>query len=349
MNSKILILLSTLLVSTASVASNDVSSHFKACDFDSKEEGVLITFNDQSPQFNHFKRMYTEDRVLYNNWYKFTNDKEPLAKNEYVGRHAFIKKSPVKTHEEKGTLVSYYAAISDNCESVFMRVAHDEHSAYFNESNVLAPMEFNFIAEEYNYGYIVVNNFEDLERSKIKSLYVKPNSTVWFVDKYYQKAALLPDFAKMDIIDAKIRPYVLNNQPVSSYFIQVSYNGEEGFIPGNMGNYLFNDPHNFMNTKTIEAIKEGKVYFGMSLDEVRLSLGEIVRSVDYDVYKTHGGVIIDYNESINEQEQMIGKEYHVYFKGNEVPFIFNSSLSLDSDIQRFNPYSAIKPLSFFSY
>ncbi len=348
MSKKVLGVLSLMMLSSLSYANEDVSGFFKTCDFDVQERGTLVTFNEQSPKFNHFKKMYSQEKGIYNNWYEFTNNKTPIVKAEYIGRHAFISEEPVKTVNEDGRIVSYYAAISDNCQNIFMRVSHEDHPEYFNADSVLASMDFDFLKEEYNYGYIEVSNFERLEKGVLSNLYAKPNADVKFIDKYYQGVVTLPDFTKLSVIDAKIRPFTLNQQVISSYFIQVKYGDKEGFVAGNMGDFLLNNPSDFISERAMTAITEDKVIFGMSIGEIKLSRGEIVRSSEFNVYSTHNGYVVDYSNEIKDGTP-VNKEVHVYFEGLEVPFIFNQALTLDKDLQRFNPNKSIIPLEFFMY
>jgi len=344
MKKTVLLALSTLLVSTSSLASPE------RCEFD-KVEGELVEFSHPQTIVIRNDAVTISDKKNYPRWYHEANMKEPISRDEYFGRMAKIRThAPVKTVKEntfkdvrEKLTVRYYSAIADNCQQIYLRVIENDFPQYFSKDVDFLDHKFKFLEQEKWAGVTFIDNFVKLQEKDISLLTIRPKGSgqIYFVNKLGTYATPLKRYESVEVVDAKRSPLYLRSQMLSNYKIEVKYKGERGFINSDY-QYMFNgNPLLDVDNKFFSSIANGKLMFGMKKEDVLLSLGLPDKSISYPIYRTHTGFVTDYLGNYESRSyERVGHITHWSYEAFDQPLIFNQNDVLLESKQQFSRFDA---------
>lgn len=340
--------LNLVILSLAFVASFSVKASPERCDFESVS-GDLFEFSQPLPILMRHDSVDITESGKYPFWYKEANTKTPITVESYFGRLAKIQsESPVKRVFEntfkdvrEKRFVSYYSAVADNCEQIYVRVVENEFPQYFSEKIDFVSNKFDFLEQERWLGITMIENFKDLESKKISHVTVRPegDGKVFFFDEVGSSFDPLERYETLEVTDAKRAPIYLKGELLSNYGIKVKYQGDEGYINADY-RYLFNgNPLLDVSSEFINPVSKGKLSFGMTKGDVLLSWGMPSSTTNFPVYQTLQGYQVDYQDSMKGKDiTKIGEISYWHFDHIDTPIIFSMRGVFEEGRQRFSRF-----------
>ncbi len=321
------------------------------CDFDSVS-GELFEFSQPLHVLMRHDAVDITEKGKYPFWYKEANTDSPLHVDAYFGRLAKVKSyQPVKRVSENTfkdvrdkLYVSYYSAVADNCEQVYVRVVENEFPQYYSEEIDFVDYQFDFLEQERWLGITMVNNIKSLESNKITHVTVRPegDGKVIFINETGSSYKKLSRYDSVEVVDVKRAPVYFAGEMLSNYGIKVKFHGEEGYINADY-RYLFNgSPLVDVRDSYVNAIASGNLKFGMTKNELLLSWG-MPRATDvYNVYQTPQGSTVDYNKKLSSKGlKKVGEISHWHYEGLDDPIIFSAKGLFEESKQRFSRFDPL--------
>ncbi|MCF2902089.1 hypothetical protein L1267_17065 [Pseudoalteromonas sp. OFAV1] len=341
---KITMLTSALVLAT----SFNIYASPEVCGFD-KIDGTVIEFTttDKAPAADPIKSSLN----VYRYFSSDADGQHLLKKSEYFGRKAVFKMDSHKSRLGAGVnnytgqvldKVDVFSGIADNCKPIFMQIGHNDFSHYYNDLSSFDNGVINLYEVESTLG-VFVHHSEMYEVSDLESfvgnMYVKANTylPMYFVDKFYEKKSVLPPFSKVDVLDVQHIPFAFNDRHVSDYRIKVIHNGQEGYLPGLRSGLSSLNELDSVRDEFKEAVKAKKVAYGMTENELILSLGLPEKSKEFNVYETSTGYYVDYhNEPRFKNMDKVGVTKELFYEHIPYPLVLSYDGILHEGGQQFS-------------
>lgn len=336
------------LISSLIFASFFSNASPERCDFDNVS-GETFEFSQPLTILLRDDVVDITDKGNYPFWYKSANTDEPLKVSEYFGRLAKVQSSqPVKRVSEntfkdvrQRLYVSYYSAIADNCEQVYVRVIENEFPQYYSDDIDFVDYEFDFLEQEKWLGISMIDNIKSLETREITHVTVRPEGAgrVVFINELGSDYSKLDRYETLEVLDVKRVPIYLYGKMLSNYGIKVKYKGEEGYINADY-RFIFNgNPLLKVRDEYVNAVASGKLSFGMTKGDVLLTLGMPQSTEVYNVYESHQGYVTDYSGKYEGKGmRKVGEISHWNYPEIDYPLIFSMEGFLEESKQRFSRF-----------
>jgi hypothetical protein len=287
-------------------ASNAIECDIKA------EPGVEFTFSKLS-QIDNFN-----GKNKYKFWFKDRSLNNPINYFQYYKRSGKIKKEPIvqeinnKNNKFEKSIVKYYPAVMDNCETIYLRVNTDdkEFKETFSKNNYLTMSNKypDFHKNESLFNVIFKIKYNDFNNAIGKDIYVKSQASTSGLltrsrdNHSYVEHSPHTKFNFKALIDS---PFNFYGKQLSPYSMLLEKNGEEFYAPAQSDFInLKNKFSSNIRDQYKNDIKIGKIRYGMNKFEVQSSWGvpELVRRQVIYLEKGMGEIIMDYGYPYAKKE-----------------------------------------------